>query len=122
MVNLPIEYSDKQVTPFGGMSLMKRFIDQIGIRDYLRSIDLPYPGSNRGYSTVQIVDHFGLGYGQEHRDIFISIGLDMIKCCNLFLGGNKCHHKAPIVVFLVSFHKSVTPKYFQIYSIGFSTS
>jgi len=30
MVNLPIEYSDKQVTPFGGMSLMKRFIDQTG--------------------------------------------------------------------------------------------
>ena len=28
MVNLPIKYSDKQVTPFGGMSLMKRFLDQ----------------------------------------------------------------------------------------------
>jgi len=61
MVNLPIEYSDKQVTPFGGMSLMKRFIDQTGIRDYLRSIDLPYPGSNRGYSPVQIVESFWLG-------------------------------------------------------------
>ena len=31
MVNLPIEYSDKPVTPFGGMALMKRFIDQTGI-------------------------------------------------------------------------------------------
>ena len=27
MVNLPIEYSDKKVTPFGGMSLMKCFVD-----------------------------------------------------------------------------------------------
>jgi hypothetical protein len=25
MVNLPIEYSDKQVTPFGGMSLIPDF-------------------------------------------------------------------------------------------------
>jgi hypothetical protein len=31
-VKLPIEYSDKPVTPFGGMALMKRFIDQTGIR------------------------------------------------------------------------------------------
>jgi hypothetical protein len=30
MVKLPIEYSDKAVTPFGGMSLMKRFVDQFG--------------------------------------------------------------------------------------------
>ena len=35
MVNLPIEFSDKQVTPFGGMSLMKRFIDQTSIREVL---------------------------------------------------------------------------------------
>jgi len=35
MVNLPIEYSDKQLTPFGGMSLMKRFIDQKGFREYM---------------------------------------------------------------------------------------
>ncbi|SKB01857.1 hypothetical protein SAMN02745166_03485 [Prosthecobacter debontii] len=34
MVNLPIEYSDKPVTPFGGMALMKRFIDQTGIREH----------------------------------------------------------------------------------------
>ena len=36
MVNLPIEYSDKQVTPFGGMSLMKRFLDQTNISSYFQ--------------------------------------------------------------------------------------
>jgi hypothetical protein len=61
MVNLPIEYSDKQVTPFGGMSLMKRFIDQTGIRDYLSTLDLPQPGSNRGYCPTQIIESFWLG-------------------------------------------------------------
>jgi len=61
MVNLPIEYSDKQVTPFGGMSLMKRFIDQTGIRDFLNALDLPAPGSNRGYDPKQIVESFWLG-------------------------------------------------------------
>ena len=61
MVNLPIEYSDKQVTPFGGMSLMKRFIDQTGIREYMSELDLPQPGSNRGYSSEHIIESFWLG-------------------------------------------------------------
>lgn len=61
MVNLPIEYSAKQVTPFGGMSLMKRFIDQTGIRDFLSNLDLPEPGSNRGYSPMHIIESFWLG-------------------------------------------------------------
>jgi hypothetical protein len=34
LVNLPIEYSDKPVSPYGGMSLMKRFLDQTGIKDF----------------------------------------------------------------------------------------
>lgn len=60
MVNLPIEYSDKQVTPYGGMSLMKRFIDQTGIRDELTTLNLPQPGSNRGYQPEQIIESFWL--------------------------------------------------------------
>lgn len=53
MVNLPITYSEKQVTPFGGMSLMKRFVDQTGIWNFLKQLDLPHPGSNRGYVPEQ---------------------------------------------------------------------
>lgn len=60
MVNLPIVYSNKQVTPFGGMSLMKRFLDQTGIREELKSQNLPFPGSNRGYSPEQIIESFWL--------------------------------------------------------------
>ena len=61
MVNLPIEYSSKQVTPFGGMSLMKRFVDRTGIRKYLQELDLPEPGSNRGYAPEHIIESFWLG-------------------------------------------------------------
>lgn len=60
MVNLPIEYSDKKVTPFGGMSLMKRFIDQTGIRDQLSELDLPQSGSNAGYTSTHIIEAFWL--------------------------------------------------------------
>jgi len=60
MVNLPIEYSDKQVTPFGGMSLMKRFIDQTGIREALDTLPLPQSGSNAGYDPKVIIESFWL--------------------------------------------------------------
>ena len=60
MVNLPIEFSDKKVTPFGGMSLMKRFIDSLGIRDKLRDLHLPQGQSNRAYRPEHIIESFWL--------------------------------------------------------------
>lgn len=60
MVNLPIEYSDKPVTPFGGMALMKRFVDKTGIKEHLSSLDLPQPQSNRSYPSEQIIESFWL--------------------------------------------------------------
>lgn len=60
MVNLPIEYSSKSVTPFGGMSLMKRFVDQTGIREALDVLPLPNKGSNAGYDPKVIVESFWL--------------------------------------------------------------
>ena len=56
MVNLPIEYTAQQVTPFGGMSLMKRLVDQQGIREKLEELPLPKRGSNRSYQASQVIE------------------------------------------------------------------
>lgn len=60
MVNLPIEFSDKKVTPFGGMSLLKHFLDSLQINAKLQSLDLPQGYSNRAYNPVDIVESFWL--------------------------------------------------------------
>ena len=60
MVNLPIEYSNRKVTPFGGMRLMKDLIDQLGIREYLKELDLPVGRSNRAYKAHEIIEGFWL--------------------------------------------------------------
>lgn len=60
MVNLPIEFSDKKVTPFGGMSLMKHFLDSIEIGDKLEQLELPQGRSNCAYDPVQIIQSFWL--------------------------------------------------------------
>jgi len=55
---LRIEYSDREISPWGGMKLMKEWVDKTGIRDPLKSLSLPQPGSNRGYDPVQIIESF----------------------------------------------------------------
>ncbi len=58
MVNLHIEYLDKQVTPFGGDELDETFLRSDKIREYLHTLNLPQPGSNRGYIPTHIIESF----------------------------------------------------------------
>jgi hypothetical protein len=55
---LPYEYADKSVTPWGGMRLMKSFINKTQIEQKMASLGLPEPGSNRGYSSYNILESF----------------------------------------------------------------
>jgi len=60
MGEMKIVYSDKKVTPFGGMKLLKDFIDKTDIVKDLESVNLPYPQSNAGYNPVDIIQGFWL--------------------------------------------------------------
>ena len=60
MGELKIEYSDKKVTPFGGMKLLKDFIDKTDVIDNLKSVNLPVGFSNRAYDPIDIVQGFRL--------------------------------------------------------------
>jgi len=55
-MDLKIEFTDKEITPWGGIVLLKRMIDKIGFEKVL--LDLPKPGSNRGYLPTQLVISF----------------------------------------------------------------
>ena len=60
MGELKIRYSDKKVTPFGGMKLLKDFMDTTSIIEDLRSVNLPYPQSNAGIDPIDIIQGFWL--------------------------------------------------------------
>ncbi|MEN6488418.1 MAG: IS1380 family transposase [Smithella sp.] len=57
-MDFQIGFTDKEITPWGGMALMKSMMDRCGIDDLLSSLDLPSPGSNRGYKPEQIIKSF----------------------------------------------------------------
>lgn len=49
MSGIKIEFTDKELSPWDGMVLMKRLIEKSGINEQLRKMDLPEQGSNQGY-------------------------------------------------------------------------
>ncbi|MCR6641775.1 MAG: IS1380 family transposase [Sporocytophaga sp.] len=60
-MNFKIRYTNKEITPWSGMILIKRMIDKMGFRDVIKSCpSLPESGSNRGYSSVDILETFFL--------------------------------------------------------------
>lgn len=58
-MELKIAFTDKEITPWGGMGLLKNMLDQIGFAEVVDACpSLPGPGSNRGYSPSTIIEAF----------------------------------------------------------------
>lgn len=56
-----IRYTDRELTSWGGMEMMKRLLSVTGINEQINSMDsLPVQGSNRGYSPLQLIFSFWL--------------------------------------------------------------
>ena len=59
MKELKIEFTDKEITPWGGMILLKNMLRQTGIKEVIKQCPgLPQPGSNRGYNPHTIIESF----------------------------------------------------------------
>jgi hypothetical protein len=57
-MGLKIEYSNKQVSPWAGLVLMKEILDKSGIRTHLSRLGLPESGSNNSIDALTIVESF----------------------------------------------------------------
>ncbi len=58
IANIDWEFTDKKVTPWGGLRFFKEFVDKTGIKDELKSCGLPQPKSNRGFNPVDVIESF----------------------------------------------------------------
>jgi hypothetical protein len=59
MKGLKIEFTDKELTPWGGMVLLKNMLSQTELKQFLKTCSfLPQPGSNRGYRPEEIIESF----------------------------------------------------------------
>ena len=60
MMAFDLRFTDKEITAWGGMGIMKRMLDHLGFEAALVACDLPQPGSNRGYRPEQLITQFML--------------------------------------------------------------
>lgn len=58
MKPLKIEFTDKEVTPWGGMALFRQMLGKVDFANVLEQVGLPEQGSNRGYPPSQLVTNF----------------------------------------------------------------
>lgn len=54
--NYSVKYSDRLITAYGGVVLLKNFIEQIGLKKVFSSELLPPQESNRGYKPSQLIE------------------------------------------------------------------
>ena len=60
MMEFDLRVTDKDITAWGGMGIMKRMLDHLGFDTALAASGLPQPGSNRGYRPEQLITQFML--------------------------------------------------------------
>ncbi len=56
--SLPWIFTDKPVTAWGGLRLIKEMLMRMGLREILKECGLPEPKSNRGYDPVVMIESF----------------------------------------------------------------
>lgn len=59
-MDFELRFTDKEITAWGGMALMKRMLDHLKFEQALSESGLPPPGSNRGYAPEQLIVQFML--------------------------------------------------------------
>lgn len=53
-----IEYTDKEITPWAGILMLRKMLDRMEFDSCLETLALPAQGSNRGYSSHQLIKQF----------------------------------------------------------------
>lgn len=58
MHELKHRYTERRISPWGGIKYFQKIYSSCKIREMLTQLDLPKPGSNRGYNPIDLVEGF----------------------------------------------------------------
>jgi hypothetical protein len=58
MHELAHEFTSRKVSPWGGIKYFHKTYLKTGLQEYLQSLNLPFPESNRGYNPVDLIEGF----------------------------------------------------------------
>lgn len=55
MRDYDLKFVNKEITPFGGLSLFFKMLDKCHFSEHLVQSDIPVQSSNRGYNPIQLI-------------------------------------------------------------------
>ena len=55
---LDYKFTDKKISPWGGIRIVQELYRRCGLKGIIGSLELPQPGSNRGYDPVEVIEGF----------------------------------------------------------------
>ena len=55
---LSYEFTDKKLSPWGGVRLINELYQRCGLKEMICELPLKQPGSNRGFDPVEIIEGF----------------------------------------------------------------
>ena len=58
MSQIELQFTDEEISSWGGLSILKKMLDKSGFIRHLETLPLPVQGSNRGYDPVQLFVQF----------------------------------------------------------------
>jgi hypothetical protein len=58
MSKIELRFTDQEISSWGGLSILKKMLDNSGFVNYLETLPLPVQGSNRGYDPIQLFIQF----------------------------------------------------------------
>ena len=95
-----LKFTSREVSAWGGLALLKRMLDGMGLKQALQSWQLPQPGSNRGYRPEQLIEQMivSIWCGAArfaHADI-TRLDATLVR---LFDWGHAAGHKAIVRMF-----------------------
>lgn len=85
-MDFEIAYTDKEITPWGGMVLLKKMLDRMCFaKEVENCIDLPQPGSNRGYKPLPIIESFLVSiWSGANKFLHTEITRHDLALCDIF--------------------------------------
>ena len=90
MRDCDIKFVNKEITPFGGLSLFFKMLEKCHFEEHVMQSGVPLQGSNRGYNPIQLILGLfaGVWCGVEQAALAILTWYVMTLHYVTCLGGN----------------------------------
>ena len=124
MRDCDIKFVNKEITPFGGLSLFFKMLEKCHFEEHVMQSGVPLQGSNRGYNPIQLILGLfaGVWCGVEQAALAILTWYVMTLHYVIYLGGNVEQTIVHTSAISTNSPKLSTSVFSEICSVGFSQS